>query len=87
MEHYNNTPKMPVECTVENCSYNQSRMCHANKIKVNATGDRKAETRDGTCCSTFENKMEQALLSDKQQQIRVPEKLEKSSFSGVCIVI
>ena len=57
MEHYD-APKMPVECTVENCSYNQSHMCHAHKIKVNATGDRTAQTRDATCCSTFENKME-----------------------------
>lgn len=56
MEH--DAPKMPVECTVENCSYNQSHMCHAHKIKVNATGNRTAQTRDATCCSTFESKMQ-----------------------------
>lgn len=57
MEQYE-APKMPVSCSVENCSYNQSKMCHANKIEVNAMGDGKAKTCDGTCCATFENKME-----------------------------
>jgi len=51
------SPKMPVVCGVENCDYNKSMMCHANKIEVNAMGDRRAETSDGTCCSTFKNEI------------------------------
>ena len=53
-----NSPKMPVKCSVENCSYNRSRMCHADEIEVSAMGDGKAKTVDGTCCSTFENKVD-----------------------------
>ena len=56
MERYD-APKMPVKCSVENCSYNKSHTCHADKIEVNAMGDGKAKTSDGTCCSTFENKV------------------------------
>jgi hypothetical protein len=46
-------PKMQVKCGVENCHYNNSRMCHAENLEVNAMGDKKAETSDGTACSTF----------------------------------
>jgi hypothetical protein len=46
-------PKMQVKCNVENCYYNQSKMCHANSLEVDATGDKKVKTPDGTCCSTF----------------------------------
>ena len=45
--------KMPVKCSVENCQYNQSQMCQAKAIEVNAMGDGKAESSLGTCCSTF----------------------------------
>lgn len=45
--------KMPVKCGVENCNYNKSCMCDADKLEVNAMGDKKAETSDGTCCTTF----------------------------------
>lgn len=47
-------PKMNVQCGVENCRYNKNLLCHAHSIEVNAMGDGKAETSDGTCCSTFE---------------------------------
>ncbi|MGI5985421.1 MAG: DUF1540 domain-containing protein [Clostridiales bacterium] len=50
---HNEPPKMEVKCGVENCGYNRSRMCYANKIEVNPMGDRKAETSEGTCCTTF----------------------------------
>ncbi len=49
---------MPVKCSVENCSYNQGRMCNAKRIEVNTKGDGKAKTPEGTCCSTFESKMQ-----------------------------
>lgn len=58
MVEKSNSPKMPVKCSVENCSYNRSRMCHADEIEVSAMGDGKARTVDGTCCSTFENKVD-----------------------------
>ena len=48
-------PKMQVKCSVENCHYNNSHICHANTLEVNAMGDGKAETSDGTCCTTFVN--------------------------------
>lgn len=46
-------PRMKVSCTVDNCKYNKSHMCYADSIKVDAMGDHHADTRDGTCCSTF----------------------------------
>lgn len=46
-------PRMQVKCGVDNCHYNKSMMCHANDLEVNAMGDGKAETSDGTCCRTF----------------------------------
>ncbi len=55
MEPYN-APKMNVKCSVENCNYNKSYMCHATALEVNATGNNKAETSDGTCCTTFKNR-------------------------------
>jgi len=48
-------PKMQVKCGVDNCDYNKSRMCYANSVEVNTMGDGKAQTRDGTCCTTFKN--------------------------------
>jgi hypothetical protein len=48
-------PKMQVKCGVENCHYNKSKMCHADDLVVNAMGDGKAETSDGTSCITFKN--------------------------------
>lgn len=49
-------PNMQVKCSVENCHYNKSMSCHANALQVNAMGDGKAETSDGTSCTTFKNK-------------------------------
>ncbi len=48
-------PKMQVKCSVENCHYNHRRMCYADALEVNSMGDGKAETSDGTCCTTFIN--------------------------------
>ncbi|WP_207641618.1 DUF1540 domain-containing protein [Syntrophomonas palmitatica] len=50
------TSEIKVKCSVTNCIYNQSRMCHADTLQVDAMGDGLAETADGTCCSTFENR-------------------------------
>ncbi len=48
-------PKMRVKCSVENCEYNKEHMCHANSLEVNSMGfSNKAESSDGTCCTTFE---------------------------------
>ena len=49
------SPKMQVKCSVENCHHNKSRACHADNLEVNTMGDGKAETSDGTCCTTFKN--------------------------------
>lgn len=48
---------MQVKCSVENCHYNKNRMCDADGLEVNALGDGKAETSDGTRCETFKNAM------------------------------
>ncbi|MBR0597912.1 DUF1540 domain-containing protein [Sinanaerobacter chloroacetimidivorans] len=45
--------KMPVKCSVTNCQYNDNKMCVADSIEVNAMGDGRARTSDGTCCTTF----------------------------------
>ena len=46
---------MSVKCSVDNCNYNKSNMCHADALEVNTMGDGKAETSDGTCCTTFKD--------------------------------
>lgn len=46
---------MSVTCSVDNCHYNKSNKCHANALEVNTMGDGKAETSDGTCCTTFKD--------------------------------
>lgn len=50
-----NAPEMQVKCSVANCYYNKNLMCYANSLEVNAMGDGKAQTSDGTCCATFKN--------------------------------
>lgn len=49
-------PKMHVKCGVDNCNFNRGKMCYANDLEVNAMGDGKAQTSDGTCCRTFKNR-------------------------------
>lgn len=46
-------PRMEVKCGVTNCQYNENRMCHASSIEINAMGDGRARSSDGTCCTTF----------------------------------
>jgi hypothetical protein len=48
-------PSMQVKCHVDTCYYYKNNMCHATALEVNPMGDRKAQTSDGTCCSTFIN--------------------------------
>jgi hypothetical protein len=43
-------------CKCEECTYNKSFECHADSIEVMSSGDRKVNTSDGTCCSTFKLK-------------------------------
>ena len=50
---YDNIPVMYVKCSVDNCHYNKSQMCHANNLEVNTSTNGKATTSDNTCCSTF----------------------------------
>jgi hypothetical protein len=49
-------PTMQVKCGVTNCHYNKDKMCHASSIEVNPQGDGRAQTSDGTCCTTFKNR-------------------------------
>lgn len=46
-------PKMEVKCGVDTCMYWKSNYCHAHNLEVNALGDGKANSSDGTCCTTF----------------------------------
>ena len=48
--------RLQVKCSVTNCQYNEGHLCHANNIEVNAMGDGRAKSSDGTCCTTFINK-------------------------------
>lgn len=48
-------PKIQVRCSVENCKFNEQKMCYASSLEVNATGDRNANSSEGTCCETFIN--------------------------------
>jgi len=50
-------PQMKVKCSVTNCTYNKSNLCFAEGLEVNAMGDGKANTSDGTCCTTFANEI------------------------------
>lgn len=47
------SPKVQVKCSVDNCHFNKNQMCYAQNLEVNALGDGKAYTSDGTCCTTF----------------------------------
>ncbi len=50
-------PCMKVKCAVTNCSYNQSEMCFADALEVNAMeGKHQASMSDDTCCTTFKSK-------------------------------
>lgn len=42
-----------VKCGVDTCSYYKNNYCFANAIEVNPQGDGRAETSDGTQCTTF----------------------------------
>jgi len=42
-----------IKCVVEECTYNQSKMCNADSVEVRSSGDKKVETTDGTACNTF----------------------------------
>jgi hypothetical protein len=48
-------PKIQVKCSVGNCAYNENRMCFASSLEVNAMGDGRAATAEGTSCNTFKN--------------------------------
>ncbi len=54
---FNECPKMPVSCSVDNCHYNKERACHAKEILVSRSGDKRAQAPEGTFCATFENRM------------------------------
>lgn len=46
--------KPQVKCDVENCTYNEGKKCHVGNLKIDASGNGKADTSDGTKCSSFE---------------------------------
>lgn len=45
-----------IECTCEECRYNEDHVCHAANIEVRSSGDKEVHSSAGTCCSTFESK-------------------------------
>lgn len=45
-----------VKCGVDNCMHNKNHFCTADGLEVNANGDGKARTSDGTYCTTFKNR-------------------------------
>lgn len=42
-----------IKCIVEECQYNENKLCHADAIEVRSSGDKIVETTDGTACGTF----------------------------------
>lgn len=47
---------MKVKCGVQNCTYNDASMCHADALEVNAMGGKHgAGDSDETCCTTFKD--------------------------------
>lgn len=56
MDINGSAPCMKVKCGVENCIYNEQRMCHADALEVNSMHGSKARISDDTCCTTFKNK-------------------------------
>lgn len=44
-----------VKCVVEECVYNQNKLCQADEIEVRSSGDMAVSTSDGTACETFKN--------------------------------
>ncbi len=42
-----------IKCNVDTCYYYDSNYCNASVIEVNPMGDGRAQTSDGTCCTTF----------------------------------
>jgi len=49
-------PCMKVKCAVTNCTYNESKMCFADALEVNAMDGKQASMSDDTCCTTFKEK-------------------------------
>lgn len=42
-----------IKCVVEECAYNQDKLCHADTIEVRSSGDNSVQSSDGTACETF----------------------------------
>lgn len=42
-----------IKCVVEECQYNKNKLCQAEAIEVQSSGDKMVETSDGTACATF----------------------------------
>lgn len=42
-----------IKCVVEECAYNQDKLCHADTIEVRSSGDKNVLSSDGTACETF----------------------------------
>ena len=42
-----------IKCVVEECVYNQDKLCQADSIEVRSSGDMAVATSDGTACETF----------------------------------
>ena len=43
-----------VRCSVEECKYNEKKLCSADHIEVRSNGNDIVGTNKGTLCSTFE---------------------------------
>jgi hypothetical protein len=49
-------PEMKVKCGVDTCHYWENNYCTARALEVNPMGDMRADTSEGTCCTTFRPK-------------------------------
>lgn len=42
-----------IKCVVEECHFNENKLCKAEGIEVRSSGDKSVQTSDGTACATF----------------------------------
>lgn len=45
-----------IKCQVEECVYNQSKMCQADEIEVRSSGTMSVSSSDQTACETFRSR-------------------------------
>lgn len=61
-----------VNCSVDNCSYNDNNLCYSSRINIGGLGAQKLED---TCCGTFLDKFSYSDLTQEIQNLSIEKKL------------